>query len=37
MEVGRAREILLATGLEDEGSFYGPAAGLSVGMGLIFG
>jgi hypothetical protein len=36
MEIKRAREILFTTGLEDEGSFYGPAAGLSVGTGLIF-
>ena len=36
MEVDRAREILRSLNLDDEGSFYGPASGPSVGSGLLF-
>lgn len=36
MEVQRAQEILRSLSLDDEGSFYGSARGLSVGAGLIY-
>ena len=36
MEVERAREILRSLNLDDEGSFYGSAKGLSLGAGLLF-
>lgn len=35
MELGLARKILATNALDDEGSFYGPAVGLSLGTGLI--
>jgi hypothetical protein len=36
MEVQRAQDILRSLSLDDEGSFYGSARGLSVGAGLIY-
>lgn len=35
MELALARSILATNALDDEGSFYGPANGLSLGTGLI--
>jgi hypothetical protein len=35
MDVARAREILNSTALDDPGSFYGSADGLSLGVGLV--
>jgi hypothetical protein len=35
MELGLARKILASNALDDEGSFYGPPDGLSLGTGLI--
>ena len=36
MEVQRAQEILRSLSLDDEGSFYGSARGLSLGAGLLY-
>jgi hypothetical protein len=36
MEVERAQGILRSLSLEDEGSFYGSARGLSLGAGLLY-